>query len=161
MIKPLLTATALLPLLLAAQGADPAYQAANVRISTDYRADKAACGALAAQPRDLCYEYARARRKVARAELEYADGGRARDQHKVLEARAEAAFAVASARCSGLQSGMKEPCLLQARSVEGQALADAGPAPPAASPRPEGSRAQRAALDTLMPAASLFKAVAK
>jgi hypothetical protein len=79
-LKALLVATVVFPLLLAARIAEPAYQTANVRISTDYRADKAACGSLAAQPRDVCYELARARRKVSRAELEYGSGGDASDR---------------------------------------------------------------------------------
>lgn len=160
MIKSLLVATALLPLLLAAHVAEPAYQAANVRISTDYRAEKAACGSLAAQPHDVCHERARARRKVARAELEYSNGGNARDQHKVLEARAEAAYAVASALCGGMTGDVKGLCIQQARTVEAQAVAAAGPAPPVAAPRPDGVRVQRAAVDTRKPAANPFKAAA-
>jgi hypothetical protein len=99
MLKALLVATVVFPLLLEGQFIEPAYQTANVRISTDYRADKAACGSLAAQPRDVCYELARARRKVSRAELERGNGGHASGSRKVLEARAEAAYAVARARC--------------------------------------------------------------
>jgi hypothetical protein len=159
--KPLLVAVIAFPLLLAARVAEPAYQAANVRISTDYRADKAACASLPAARRDVCYENAGARRKVARAELEHGNGGRARDQHKVMEARAEAAYAVARARCSGLQGGLKDLCLQQAQSAEAQALADARRALPLAVPRAEGARVQRVAVDTSRPAATFFKAVAK
>ena len=102
-----------------------------------------------------------ARRKVARAELEHGNGGQARNHHKVLEARAEAAYAVARARCSGLQGDMRGLCLRQAQAAEAEALADARRAPPLAAPRAAGARVQRAAVDTRMPAATFFKAVAK
>jgi hypothetical protein len=95
MFKHLLVAAVAFPLLQAAQRAEPAYQAVNTRISTDYQMEKLACAPLAAHARDVCLEQARARKKVTRAQLEYSHGGNARDHHKVLEARAEAAYAVA------------------------------------------------------------------
>ncbi len=82
MFKSLLVAVVALPLLLAARVCDPAFQAANSRISADYRAAKTACASRAGQPRDACYEQARARRKVARAELEEGVGGLASEEKK-------------------------------------------------------------------------------
>ena len=159
--KPLLVAAVVFPLLQAAYLAEPAYQAANVRISTDYQADKAACASLAAPGQDLCYEQAVARKKVARAELEYANGGNARDRHKMLEVRAEADYAVSRQMCSGINRDVKDFCLEQAKTVEVKALADAGRATPAASPgRPAVARVQRAVVDPYKPSAAPFKALA-
>jgi hypothetical protein len=160
MFKHLLVAVVAFPVLQAAQRAEPAYQAANARISTDYRTEKAACAPLPAQARNVCLEQTRARRKVARADLEYSHGGNARDHHKVLEARAEAADAVAQAQCSDTKGRLQDLCVVQARTVEAQALAGAGPAPPLVDPRPEGVRVQRAMVETHRPAAAPFKAVA-
>jgi hypothetical protein len=161
MLKSLLFAAVVFPLLQAAYLAEPVYQAANVRISTDYRADKAACASSAAPARDLCYEQAVARKKVARAELEYGNGGNARDRQKMLEVRAEAAYSVSREICSGIHRDVKDFCLEQAKAVEAKALADAGQAKPAAAPRPEGVRVKRAVVNTHEPAAALFKAVAR
>jgi hypothetical protein len=161
MFKHLLVAAVAFPLLQAAQRAEPAYyQAANTRISTDYQAEKGVCTALAAQARDVCFERARARKKVTRAELEYHHGGSASDHHKVLEARAEAADAVAREMCSGIKGALKDPCIEKAKLAEASALADAGPAPPLAAPRPDHVRVQRAVVETRKPAAAPFKAVA-
>jgi hypothetical protein len=160
MFKHLLVAAVAFPLLQAAQRAEPAYQAANTRISTDYQADKAACAPLAAQARDVCFEQARARKKVTRAELEYSQGGNVRGHHKVMEARAEAAHAVALEMCSDMKGSWKNVCIQRAQAVEAQALADAARPPPMAAPRPEGVRVQRAVADTHRPAAAPFKAVA-
>jgi hypothetical protein len=68
LLKHLLIAAAALPLLLAGRQAKPDDEAAQTRISTVYRADKAACVALSGQASDLCFEQARARMKVARAD---------------------------------------------------------------------------------------------
>jgi hypothetical protein len=146
MFKPLLVAAVVIPLLQAAHLAEPAYQAANVRISTDYQADKVACAPLAAPARELCYEQARARKKVARAELEYSNGGNARDHHKLLQVRAEA--------------DVKDLCIQQAEAVQAQAVADVGQVLPLAAPRPDGVRVQHAVAEPRKPAAAPFKAVA-
>lgn len=160
MFKHLLVAVVAFPVLQAAQQAEPAYRAANARISADYRSEKEACAPLAAQARDVCLERTRARRKVARAELEFSHGGDERDHHKVLEARAEAADAVARAQCSGTKGGLQELCIVRARTVEAQGLAGVGPALPLDDPRPEGVRVQRAVVETHRPAATPFKAMA-
>jgi hypothetical protein len=160
MFKHLLVAAVAFPLLQAAQRAEPAYQAANARISNDYQAEKLACTALSEQARDVCFEQARARKKVTRAELEYRHGGSARDHHKVLEARAESADAVAREMCRGTRGALEDLCIEKAKAVEASALADAGATPPVAAPRPDGVRVQRAVVETHRPSASPFKAAA-
>ena len=161
MFKHLLVAAVAFPLLQLAQRSEPAYQAANTRISTDYQADKRACATLAAQAREVCFEQARARKKVTRAELEYSQGGDVRDHHKVLEARAEAAYAVAVEMCSDLKGRSNDMCIRQAQAVESRALADpAGHATPVAAPRSDGVRLQRVMVEPHKPAASPFKAAA-
>jgi hypothetical protein len=159
MFKQLLVAAVAFPLLQTAQRAEPAYQAANTRISTDYQAEKGACMPLAAQARDVCFEHARARKKVTRAELEYSHGGHPRDHHKVLEARAEAAYALAREQCSDVKGRLNDLCVLQAQSAQAQSLADAARPPPVAAPQPDGVRVQRAVVETHKPAAAPFKAV--
>lgn len=159
MFKPLLVAAVAIPLLHAAHLAEPAYQASNIRISTDYQADKLACASVAAAlARDVCFEQARARKKVARAELEHSNSGTARGQQKVLEVRAEATYAVARKRCNGMKGDVKDLCIEQAQAAEAIALADAGRAPLVAAPRPEGVRVQRAVIDPYKPVVVPFKA---
>jgi hypothetical protein len=161
MFKHLLVAAVAFPLLQAAQRAEPAYQAANTRISSDYQIDKAACAPLAAQAREVCLEQARARKKVTRAELEYSQRGNARDHHKVLEARAEAAHAVAVQMCSDMKGLSKDVCIRQAQAVESRALADAaGRAPPVTATRSDSVRVQRVVVKPHKPVDSPFKAAA-
>src|SRR5665647_1963843 len=64
------------------------YKADKTRISADYKAAKAACAAFAANAKDICVEEAKAKEKVARAEVEYRYSGKAADQIKVLVVKA-------------------------------------------------------------------------
>jgi len=114
-----------LPLAQAATMAKPDYTAAKSRISADYKADKAACAALTANAKDICVEEAKAKEKVARAELEYGYTGKAKDQNKVLVAKAESAYSVAKEKCDDMKGNDKDVCVKEAKAVEVKALADA------------------------------------
>ena len=81
-------------------------------------------------------------------------------QGNLLEARAEAASAVARQKCRDRMARLKELCVLDAQSVEAQALADAARPPPVATMRLDGVRVQRAVVETHKPAAAPFKALA-
>jgi hypothetical protein len=161
-LKLLVAAVVVFPLLHAVRLAEPADQAAIVRISTVHHAAKAVCAPMAAPAQGLCYEQAAARKKVARAELEYGVGvgGDADDRRKLLEARAEAAYSVARQVCGALIGGAKNRCIEQARAEETNALADAGSARLEAAPRPGGAPVQRAGVKQRKPASAPFKAVA-
>jgi hypothetical protein len=99
LLKHLLIAAAALPMLLAGRQATLDGNVTQTRISNDYRANKAICAALSGQASDLCFEQARARMKMARAEFDYGDAVDARPGHKVQQA--DAAPPVAEARTEG------------------------------------------------------------
>jgi hypothetical protein len=101
------------------------YTAGKARISADYKSDKAACASLAANTKDICIQEAKAKEKVARAELEYGYTGKAADGNKVLVAKAESSYAVAKEKCDDKAGNAKDVCVTQARAVETKALADA------------------------------------
>ncbi len=101
------------------------YSAAKSRIGADYKADKAACAPLASNAKDVCVEEAKAKEKVARAELESSYTGKAKDQNKLLVAKAESAYAVAKEKCDDQSGNAKDVCVKEAKAVEVKALADA------------------------------------
>ena len=101
------------------------YKADQTRISADYKADKAACAALVANAKDICVQEAKAKEKVARAELKYSYSGKAADQTKVLMAKAKSAYAVAREKCNGQAGNAKDVCIKEAKAVETTAVADA------------------------------------
>jgi hypothetical protein len=114
-----------LPLAQAATMAKADYKADKSRISADYKAAKAACASLTANAKDICIEEAKGKEKVARAELEYSYTGKAKDQNKVLVAKAESTYAVAKEKCDDLAGNPKDVCVKEAKAVEVKALADA------------------------------------
>jgi hypothetical protein len=114
-----------LPLANAAAISKADYSAGKTRISAAYKADKAACDSLAANAKDICVEEAKAKEKVALAELDFAYSGKPADQTQVLVAKAESAYAVAKERCDDKAGNAKDVCVEEAKAVEVKALADA------------------------------------
>lgn len=113
------------PLAHAATMAKADYTAEKTRISADLKADKAACATKSENAKDICIEQAKAKEKVARAELEYGYTGKPNDQNKVLVAKAESSYAVAKENCDDMRGNEKDVCVKQAKAVEVKALADA------------------------------------
>ena len=101
------------------------YTATKTRIGADYKADKAACASQAGNAKDICVEQAKAKDKVALAELEYAYTGKPSDWNKVQVAKAESAYAVAKEKCDDQAGNAKDVCVKEAKAVEVKALADA------------------------------------
>jgi hypothetical protein len=114
-----------LPVAQAANMSKDDYKAGKDRISTTYKADKAACDALSGNTKDVCIQEAKGKEKVAKAELEYSYTGKANDQTKLQKAKAEASYAVAKEKCDDKAGNEKDVCVKQAKSAETQALADA------------------------------------
>ena len=114
-----------LPVAQAATLSKDEYKAEKTRISADYKADKAACATMIANAKDICIEEAKAKEKVARAELEYRYTGKPGDQTKVSQAKAKSAYAVAKEKCDDQKGNAKDVCVKEAKAVEVKALADA------------------------------------
>ena len=101
------------------------YNAGKTRISADYKADKADCASMADNAKDICVEEAKAKEKVARAELEYGYTGKSSDQNKLMVAKAKSAYSVAKEKCDDQSGNEKDVCVKEAKAVETKALADA------------------------------------
>ena len=101
------------------------YNAAKDRISADYKADKSACDTFSGNQKDICVEQAKGKEKVARAELEYGNSGKAADGNKVAVAKADAAYAVAKEMCDDKGGNAKDVCVTEAKAAHTKGLADA------------------------------------
>jgi len=101
------------------------YQAGKDRIGADYKADSAACASFSANAKDICVQEAKAKDRVARAELEFGYTGKAADGTKVRVVKAESAYAVAKEKCDDLSGNDKDVCVKTAKATEVKALADA------------------------------------
>jgi hypothetical protein len=114
-----------LPVAQAATMVKADYQAGKTRIADDYKTEKAACGTATGNAKDICVEEAKAKEKVAKAELEYAYTGKAKDANHVLVAKADSSYAVAKERCDDQTGNTKDVCVKEAKAVQVKALADA------------------------------------
>lgn len=101
------------------------FKANKTRISADYKTDKAACKAQTGNAKDICQEEAKAKEKVALAELEYSYTGKAADRNKVAMVKAKTTYEVAKERCDDLAGNGKNVCVQEAKAAEKKALADA------------------------------------
>jgi hypothetical protein len=101
------------------------YKSDKARISADYKTDKAACKSQAGNAGDICVEEAKAKEKVAMAELEYNYTGKLKDQAKIEVVKADTAYAVAKEKCDDQSGNGKDVCVAQAKAVQTKALSDA------------------------------------
>ncbi len=99
--------------------------AAKDHINADYKAEKAACAAFAGNEKDVCMERAKAKEKVARAELTFKDTGKESDANKLAVVKADTAYAVAKEMCDDKSGNVKDVCVAEAKSVHTKARADA------------------------------------
>jgi hypothetical protein len=112
----------------AAQGAiisKADFKTEKARISAIYKAEKGACAAFNGNAKDVCVQEAKAKEKVARAELEFSYSGKASDQTKVLKAKAQSSYAVAKEKCDDKAGHDKDVCVKEAKAIEIAALAEA------------------------------------
>ncbi|MES2090609.1 MAG: hypothetical protein V4532_11615 [Pseudomonadota bacterium] len=121
----IVTAMLVLPMAHASAMTKADYQSSKARISAEYKTDKAACAALADNAKDVCHEEAKAKEKVALAELEFAHTNKMSDQNRLLVVKAETAYAVAKEKCDDKAGNAKDVCVQEAKAIETKALADA------------------------------------
>jgi hypothetical protein len=101
------------------------FRASKTRISADYKVDKAACGSQSGNAKDVCVEEAKAKEKVALAELQYSYTDKRSDMTKVAVAKAESSYAVAKEKCDDKAGNAKDVCVEEAKAIETKLLADA------------------------------------
>lgn len=100
-------------------------QAAKANIAAAYKSDKAACGTLTGNSKDICEAEASGKEKNKLAELaaNYTPSAKTRNQVRVV--KAESNYAVAKERCDDFAGNAKDVCLKEAKSAEIAAKADA------------------------------------
>lgn len=101
------------------------YKASGARIDQEYDANKTKCDSFSGNAKDVCRAEAKARQRVARAELDarYKPGIRA--DYRVAEARADGAYEVAREKCDDLSGNPKDVCAKEAKAARTKAVADA------------------------------------
>lgn len=100
-------------------------KAAEDRIESQARADKKACDAMTGNAEDVCEAEAKAKEKVAKAELKHQQTNNPRDRVRLEEIRAEAAYEVAKEKCEDMPAANQAQCKREAKDVERAARAEA------------------------------------
>ncbi len=100
------------------------FSAAKSRMSSEYKADKIICKQLAANAKDICIEEAKAKEKVAKAELTFGYTAKASDKVKISTVKADTSYAVAKEKCDDLAGVPKATCRTDAKAIHTKTLAD-------------------------------------
>jgi hypothetical protein len=102
-----------------------AYKADQDKIEAQYKADKANCGTMSGNAKDVCQAEAKGKEKVAKADLDanYKNSDKARIDARV--ARADADYDVAKEKCDDLSGNQKDVCVKEAKAAHTKAKADA------------------------------------
>jgi len=109
----------------AAPMAKDAYDAEKKRIESDYKAAKDQCKTLSGNAKDICVEDAKAKEKIAKADLEASYKGTEKARYDARIAHAEAAYAVAKEKCDDFSGNQKDVCVKEAKAAQVKAKADA------------------------------------
>jgi len=101
------------------------YKAAQDRIASDYKVNKAKCKTYSGNAKAICMADADGNEKVAKADLEavYKPSDKAR--YNAAAAKADADYAVARQKCADMSGNVKDVCVKQAEAARVAAKADA------------------------------------
>ncbi|HTO67679.1 MAG TPA: hypothetical protein VMM15_41195 [Bradyrhizobium sp.] len=102
-----------------------AVKAEKERIEAEYKADKARCDELSGNGKDVCIAQAKAKERIAKADLEATAKGTAKSRYEAQVTRAEAEYDVAKEKCDDLAGNQKDVCEKEAKAIEQRAKAEA------------------------------------
>lgn len=101
------------------------YKAKKDTIEAAYKADKAECGSLSGNQKDICVAKAKGKENVDLAELEANYKPSAKSRYDLAVARAEADYEVAKQQCDDKAGNAKTVCLKDAKAAETAAKSEA------------------------------------
>jgi membrane-bound lytic murein transglycosylase len=99
-------------------------KAAEDRIEDTAKADKKACKSMSGNAKDVCEAEAKAKEKVAKADLEYQYSPTERNRVKAADMKAEAQYEVAKERCEDQKGTAQSTCKKDAKEHEKAARAE-------------------------------------
>jgi len=102
-----------------------AMRAERDRIKSAYKADKEGCKSQQDNAKDVCEAEAKAKERVALAELRYKASGSPRDHAMVEETKAKTEYDVAKERCDDKAGDARSQCKKEAKAAEKAAIANA------------------------------------
>jgi hypothetical protein len=101
-----------------------AYKAAKDKIEEQAKADKKACEPMKANAKDICQAEAKAKEKIAKAELDAQNKPGPRADEKIALMKAEGAYEVAKEKCEDQKGKEMAACKKDAKASHDKAKAD-------------------------------------
>jgi hypothetical protein len=101
------------------------YRAQKKQIDDTYKQDKAACKGQSGNAKDVCMKEAKAKEKIAKADLEAQRKGTSHAQYEAAKTRAEQNYDVAKEKCDDQKGAEKSACKKSAKGDYDKALAEA------------------------------------
>ena len=102
-----------------------AYKAEKDKIEAQAKADKKACDGMKDNAKDVCQAEAKAKEKIAKAELDAQNKPSPRADEKVRMMKAEGAYEVAKEKCEDQKGDGMMACKKDAKAAYDKAKADA------------------------------------
>lgn len=102
-----------------------AYKSAKDQIEAEAKDAKKACLSMKDNAKDICQAEAKAKEKVAKAELDAKNRPDARAEAKVSQMKAEGEYEVAKEKCEDLKGGAIATCKKDAKTAYDKVKADA------------------------------------
>ena len=100
------------------------HRMAEEKIEASYKVDRNACNIQSGNAKDVCAEQAKAKEKVAKAELQASYTGKASDTNKLRIVKADTAYDVSKEMCDDKSGNDKDVCIKEAKAVRDKSLAD-------------------------------------
>lgn len=100
------------------------YKTAKDKISADYKAAKELCKPMKDNAQDVCEKEAKAKEKIAMAELDFNRTGKDADRLKLAKVKADQEYEVAKEKCEDQKGDGMMACKKDAKAAQDKALAD-------------------------------------
>lgn len=100
------------------------YKAAKDKISAEYKAAKELCKPMKDNAQDVCEKEAKAKEKIAMAELDFNRSGSDKDRVKLANVKAEQEYEVAKEKCEDKEGDAQRACKKEAKAAEDRAKAE-------------------------------------
>ena len=100
------------------------YKAAKDKITAEYKAAKELCKPMKDNAQDVCEAEAKAKEKVALAELDFNRSGNDADRIKLARVKAEQDYKVAKEKCEDQKGDAQTACKKEAKAVEAKTKAE-------------------------------------
>jgi hypothetical protein len=101
------------------------YKAAKDKITAEYKAAQELCKPMKDNAQDVCEKEAKAKEKIAMAELDFNRSGKDTDRAKLAKVKADQSYEVAKEKCEDQKGDGMMACKKEAKAMHDKAVADA------------------------------------